>query len=635
VTEAVLPFPNSASESGRVDELTALYRLTDRLYRALSVQEVYDAALDAIMEALGCSRASILLFDDSGVMSFVAWRGLSDAYRAAVNGHSPWMPGDKDPQPIFVEDIDRTDEPEWLKETIKREDIRAAAFIPLVAQGVVIGKFMAYYKTPHTFAENEVEIAIAIARQVGFSLERARAEQSRKIAEEELRLSEERFREMSEDAPVMIWRSDAQGRCLHLNSMLRSFWNVDEESLAEFDWQTMMHPDDAPEIGRRMMDAIARRSGVVTQGRYLNADGEFRVLQTKARPHFSAKGEFQGMIGVNVDITERVLSEKALRQSEERFRLAVEAAPSGMVMTDSTGRIVLVNAQAEELFGYPREELVGEHVDILVPDRLREPRQSPLRAYGDPPTARPTGAGPEFLVLRKDGREVPVEIGLSPIETPDGMMALAAVVDISERKRADAQRDLLLAELNHRVKNTLAVVQGIAHQTFKGTDALQARAAFEERLVALAAAHNLLTQANFESASLEQLATEALQSRGGNEHRFSVSGPRILLRPKEALAIAMALHELSTNAVKYGALSNDVGQILLNWKVSGDAQPRLTMVWEERGGPQVAAPKRQGFGSRLVSRSLAQELNAQVILDFKPEGLVCSIDAPLTGAIPQ
>jgi PAS domain S-box-containing protein len=137
-----------------------------------------------------------------------------------------------------------------------------------------------------------------------------------------------------EHAPVMIWLSGVHGECLHLNQMLRNFWNVDENAIDRFDWQDMMHPEDAPEIGRLMREALARQSSVTIKGRYLDSQGRYRIMQTDARPRFSAKGEFLGMIGVNVDITEREEAERQLRDSEERFRLAVEAAPSGMVMTD-------------------------------------------------------------------------------------------------------------------------------------------------------------------------------------------------------------------------------------------------------------------------------------------------------------
>jgi PAS domain S-box-containing protein len=626
-----IPATRGAALASQVDELNALYQLTDKLYRARSMSDVYDAALDAIVSTLGCSRASILLFDGEGVMSFVAWRGLSEAYRKAVEGHSPWKPGHRDPQPIFVRDIELTEEPDWIKAVIRNEGIRGLAFIPLVSHGVVVGKFMTYYEAPHDFAEHEVNLAVTIARQVGFSLERARADAARQAAEDELRESEERFRLMSEHAPVMIWLSGVRGECLHLNQMLRTFWNVEESAIERFDWQGMMHPDDAAEIGRLMADALARHDSVRTVGRFLDSKGRYRILQTDARPRFSAKGEFLGMIGVNVDVTEREEAERQLRESEERFRLAVEAAPSGMVMTDAEGRIVMINAHAESLFGYSRDELVGRKIEILVPGRFQGSHPGYRETYRDRPSARPMGAGRDLFARRKDGAEVPVEIGLSPIETFDGMMVLAAVVDISGRKRAEAQRELLLAELNHRVKNTLAVVQSIAHQTFKDTDP-EARAGFEGRLVALAIAHNLLTQANWENASLERLAADALHLSGPNGKRVSMSGPRILLPPREALAIAMALHELYTNAVKYGALSNEAGRVALAWSRPDDPQDRLDLVWREHGGPAVSPPRRRGFGSLLLERTLANDLHGSVTMEFRPEGLVCSIAAPLPGA---
>jgi len=479
----------------------ALSRLTDRLYRARSADDVNDAALDTIVEVLGCRRASVLMFDEGGVMRFVAWRRLSDGYREALTGHSPWKAGDMDPQPIFVSDIDASAEADWVKARVREEGIRALGFIPLVVQGRVVGKFMTYYDQPHIFTAAEIELAVAIARQVGFSIERERSHSAREMAEADLRESEERFRLMSEHAPVMIWISDHNGHCLHLNTMLRHFWNVKEHELATFSWSTTMHPDDAPAIGQAMMNAIATRTSVRIKGRYLNNEGEYRILQTDARPNFSARGVFRGMIGVNVDIT--------------------------------------------------------------------------------------------------------------------------------ERERADRQREMLLAELNHRVKNTLAVVQAIAHQTFKGEAATPAsRQAFEARLAALAAAHNLLTQSNWETASLLRLASEAFDARSAAK-RVTLTGPEILLPPKEALAIALALHELCTNAVKYGALSDDSGRIAVDWRRSDGASPRLSLTWREENGPPVRAPQRRGFGTHLVERTLAADLDGEVRLDFRPEGLVCSIDAPL------
>jgi PAS domain S-box-containing protein len=159
----------------------ALYRFTDRLFRAESIDDVYQAALEAIVQALGCDRASILMFDHSGIMKFVAWQGLSDGYRQAVEGHSPWTRETKDPQPISIDNIEVADLDRPLKETVKAEGIAALAFIPLIAKGELIGKFMGYYPVPHAFTAADLDLAVTIARQLGFSIERKRAEEAKEL----------------------------------------------------------------------------------------------------------------------------------------------------------------------------------------------------------------------------------------------------------------------------------------------------------------------------------------------------------------------------------------------------------------------------------------------------------------------
>jgi len=483
----------------RIDELDALYQLTNVLYRSKSLSQILEAGLDAIVRVLG-DRASILLFDEAGVMQFVAWRGLSDAYRNRLAGHTPWTPGQIDPDPIFVSDIRDTNEPDWIKQQILAEGIRGLAFIPLLTAGTVSGKFMSYYAEPHIFEESERNLALTIARQIGFSLEKLHAEEARRIAEEELRESEARFRVMAEEAPVMIWTSGTSGQCLYLNAMLREFWGVEE--LEDFDWAITMHPDDADAITAGMVAATQDRKQVDIEGRYRNAIGDYRILRTRARPRFSPNGEFLGMIGVNVDIT--------------------------------------------------------------------------------------------------------------------------------ERRRSDEQRELLLAELNHRVKNTLAVVQGIAHQTFRnGSAAPEARAAFEGRLLALSNAHSLLTHSNWENALLDRVAKDTFSNQGIDLSRVSIAGPKVELPARQALGLSLGLHELCTNAVKYGAFSNEDGRVEVRWRVNETVPKSICIVWTEAGGPPVTPPERQGFGSRLIKQVLSSDLDAEVSMSFEPTGLVCEIQAAI------
>jgi PAS domain S-box-containing protein len=201
----------------RIAEQAALYEFTDRLFRATTRHEVYSAALDAIIRALGCSRASILLFDGTGKMGFVAWRGLSQGYRDAVAGHSPWHPGDRDAQPVCVAECDTADLPPALKAVLRRERIEALAFIPLTVDGAIIGKFMTYYATPHRFDGAEIELAVTIARQLGFRIERLQSEEARAAAERALKSERELLRTIIDSAPVMITLFNPENGILQLN----------------------------------------------------------------------------------------------------------------------------------------------------------------------------------------------------------------------------------------------------------------------------------------------------------------------------------------------------------------------------------------------------------------------------------
>jgi PAS domain S-box-containing protein len=221
---------------------------------------------------------------------------------------------------------------------------------------------------------------------------------------------------------------------------------------------------------------------------------------------------------------------------------------------------------------------------------------------------------------------------LSPVFDAGGAVEWISGItrDITEIKRAEEHLTLLVNELNHRVKNTLATIQSIAAQTFRGDAAApDARAAFEARLIALSDVHTVLTATNWEGASLREIAGRALapfRGTGGDPERFAVEGPNVQLRPQVALALAMAFHELASNAVKYGALSTDSGRVTLHWAVDED---RLRLAWRENGGPEVSPPVGTGFGSRLIERGLARELNGEVRLDYPPAGILCTMDIPL------
>jgi two-component system CheB/CheR fusion protein len=186
-------------------------------------------------------------------------------------------------------------------------------------------------------------------------------------------------------------------------------------------------------------------------------------------------------------------------------------------------------------------------------------------------------------------------------------------------------------ELNHRVKNTLATVQAIAAQTLSNSKSItEARSAFEARLMALSRARDLLTQESWEGADLNNVVRKAIEPLDAEQGRFHIEGPNVQLAPSAALSFAMALHELATNAAKYGALSNEQGHVSITWQIEGGGEERrLHMRWAEQGGLLVVSPTRKGFGSLLVGRALPQELRGDVQIDYQSSGLVCMIDAPI------
>src|ERR1700710_1056114 len=202
---------------------------------------------------------------------------------------------------------------------------------------------------------------------------------------------------------------------------------------------------------------------------------------------------------------------------------------------------------------------------------------------------------------------------------------------ITERLKPDERRGLLINELNHLVKNTLATVQSLAMQTLRNTErSVDARELFESRLTALSRAHDVLTVESWEGAGLRQVASRALEPFTSKDGRVSIEGPDVWLTPKQALALSMMLHELATNATKYGAISDDFGTVHVGWLiVPVDGSRELELTWTEKGGPRVSQPTRKGSGTRLIQRNLAHDLGGEATIEYRPEGVISVMRTPI------
>ena len=335
--------------------------------------------------------------------------------------------------------------------------------------------------------------------------------------------------------------------------------------------------------------------------------------------------QFIAMLGLTMLVLAAAMEQRRGVEAQARLAAIVASSPDAMISFSPEGLVRSWNRGAEALFGYAEEEVIGRHGSFLL--QPGSPEQSVFE-----------GAMAQGVIRRdavrvdREGRGIDVSISANRIVAPDGsIIGVAAVMrDIRARRRAEEHQRLLINELNHRVKNTLAIVQGLAQQSFKHVDSDDARGAFDGRLLALAAAHNLLTDQRWERAPLGELVAQVLAPyRSDGEQRLRAEGPAIDLGPKTAVAIAMALHELATNAAKYGALSAPGGTVDVRWSAEPGSPPRFRLSWRERGGPPVVPPARRGFGTRLIERGIAADLHGSATLMFRSEGLECEIEAPL------
>ncbi|MGV8985334.1 MAG: chemotaxis protein CheB [Cypionkella sp.] len=312
-----------------------------------------------------------------------------------------------------------------------------------------------------------------------------------------------------------------------------------------------------------------------------------------------------------------------------RLAAIVDSSLDAIVSIDLAGEITSWNTGAELLFGFSASEMIGRPLAALndptyteiLPDCLAHFRDGGETLHYERPR------------LRKDGSSVWVSVTESPLRDATGSLLAASSIarDITVRRTAEQHRETLVNELNHRVKNSLAVVQAIASQTLRGSVSLtDARTAFGARLAAFARAHDLIVNSDWSGTDLASVIKATIAPHEGGIDRFVVSGPYVALVPQVAVTFSLALHELCTNAAKYGALTVPEGQVQIVWSVTGQADgARFLWTWSESGGPPVSPADHRGFGSSLIERVLPMELNGTVSVTYPVGGLVCVLEAPM------
>ncbi|UZE48186.1 PAS domain-containing sensor histidine kinase [Rhodopseudomonas sp. P2A-2r] len=364
--------------------------------------------------------------------------------------------------------------------------------------------------------------------------------------------------------------------------------------------------------------------------------GSPRWWDVSVTPIPGPDGKPEKLLSVSRDVTAVHFAEVALQTSEARLAAALNAADTGTWDFDPQTGVLKWDARCYQLFGLTPGKPVS--FDVFLAGVHPDDREATDKACTD--AMRPDGPQAYDIEFRTIGFEDGIERwcsakGKSDFENGKAIRFIGTICDISKLKRAEAQQRLLTRELEHRIKNTMAMVGAIANQTFRtAATKEEARSIFDARLHALNQAHDILTRSSWTSASMPTVVDGALAPHRTGEGRIRAGGPAVQLTAKQALSLALALHELATNAAKYGALSVPGGTIAIDWNcIASDKEPLLHFQWREAGGPLVAPPTHRGFGSRLIERTLASDFGNSVKIDYLPEGLLCRFETRLSDLV--
>jgi PAS domain S-box-containing protein len=430
--------------------------------------------------------------------------------------------------------------------------------------------------------------------------------------------SERRRRQVIEGLRDAFVSMDAHWRITDCNARTEAILGrTRAELLGREMWGVIGLSPDSPlgEVARRV-----KQTGEPEEVEFtLHVNGAERLLNMRGFPLDD------GVAVMSADITELRRAERRLAESEARFRELAAGVPAPLWMSGAGGTLEYINPAMLEALGLSEHQLKGDGWERHVhPESLPEVREALRKAQ-----ARHTRISYAVKVRRGDGAWRTLQVTGVPRFDAHGALCghVGIATDITDLLAAEKRQKMLIDELNHRVRNTLATVQSIVRQTLKdGHTGKGVLELLNERLMALAAAHDILSRENWEGAELTEVAKNAVKPFDADDGRITIAGPEVRLDPSAALALFLAIHELATNATRHGALTAAGGRVTLSWESRNGA---ADLEWRESGGPPVRHPTRRGLGSRLLEAGLEAELGSPARIEYAPDGLVCRIHARL------
>jgi PAS domain S-box-containing protein len=453
------------------------------------------------------------------------------------------------------------------------------------------------------------------------------------LSNEALSESEAQFRLLADAIPQLVWMARADGWIYWYNRRWYEFTGTTPEQMEGWGWKIVHAPETLGAVMDRWQQSIASAEPFEMIFPLRGADGLFRPFLTRIQPFKDAQGRVLRWFGTNTDVGELKRTEEALRASEERYRGIYQHAGTGIAISDLEGRFQSCNPAYETMLGYTEAELNDFAFADLVHPENRDTYIAEIRRLiaEDIPSFEITNH-----YLRKDGQPIWVHERVSVLRDaalcPTHVLAL--ITDITERKEAEEREHLLMREINHRAMNMLAIVQSIARQT-AATTPTEFVERFIQRLQGLSASQDILVNSSWRNVPLEALVRAQLEYFGDLlGQRILLSGPTIGITAAAAQAIGLALHELATNAVEFGALSNDTGSVIITWDIVDDSgATRFAMSWVEVGGPPVTKPTHLGFGSTVTGTFVKTSLDGEVETNFTDAGVIWRLTCPVSNVL--
>ncbi len=431
-----------------------------------------------------------------------------------------------------------------------------------------------------------------------------------------LREAETRLRALADNIAQLAWMADSSGYIFWYNKRWYEYTGTTPQEVAGWGWKKCHHPDHIDRVIKKFSECVLAGETWEDTFPLKSASGEYRWFLSRAMPTRDEAGRITLWCGTNTDITE---ARQATARLQRKARL-IELSHEAILAWELDGEIITWNRGCEQLYGFSRAEAIGAKSHDLLKTRLVNDWDAFLEML-----RRERAWSGELIHSAKDGTEMWIDSRMEVVDIDGRSLVLESNRDITERRRADETRELLIGELHHRVKNTLAIVQSLAKQTARNAkDIDQFLEAFEGRLRSIAAAHGILTESDWSGARLRDLIEAELRSTVGDPSRVEISGENVFLAPQTALHLALILHELAVNAIKHGALSVARGRVRVNWTRGEDAS-RIAIVWKESGGPPVRQPTSRGFGAILIERSQLPQLSVR--LSYAEDGVECRIEA--------